>query len=1236
MHATTMLSLTQLAAAIRQVTHGLGWGALLAIPGFAVAGPTGDQLVQGSAAVARPDALTTRVTQASENAVLNWQSFSVAGEEYVQFIQPGTQSAILNRVVGGHESEILGRMEANGRVFLVNPQGVYFGPGARVDTAGFAASALDIDNADFMAGRYVFSKGAQPTGRVINDGHIHADEFVVLMGDRVENGGLIEARLGTVVLAAGSATTLQLDESGLVSFSIDKKTVAEMAGVENSGQIIADGGRVLMSAKVADDLVATAVNNSGLVRAHSVEEADGQIYLRAVGGNVTHSGVLDVAGEQGQSGGRAMIRSDQDVMLEAGSRIDATGSGAGTGGVVRLIADQKLTVREEALVDVQGGPSAVKGGGKLELSGHVTMDVQGETRIGAGGRLLIDPARLRLDNNSSGPGNGGSGFTTVGKGFIEGALNAGVGVTLVASDEIFASRSMEISAFGSGDLALKIGTIAIASFSSSASPSFGFSGSLGGADGLSSCINEGVCFDTGSSGQFFPDASGDIHLAGVNFNLNGELHVQVGTQFGSADLGNVFASRIVINDQISPASSVVTGNLFAHNDGFAQVLVRGGIVTTGDVSAVNFGFNNADANVSISSTFLTVQGDLFAGAFNQDSAGQVFGGQATIDLTTAASGSILVLGQTTAIGLAGANLDIVGNFFGSSGAEAPSVTLQGFVNVNGGGFASFRALTGGSGGNFQLAEGALVHSLGSDASVFMEVAGGLQILGPNGANGAGLHVQTDRPGTEALVLLAAQGAVDLSTEIFAEGQAVGRVGVVSGKQIFVNSLVHAAGDISVVNVGIVDPGILGLPGGAGGNIFGDGLIQADIVGLGWDPGGAAEGGALTSPVSISVRTDAQNIFAGLFNSNLFASFGVPLTSDIAFGNGALDLFVDNTVHAGPTNLIVQNGTFLVDPNNIGPGADRYLGFGTRYEILNDDLNLGAVRLNMNGDTTVSGAFSAKNLAVNVANGALRFADQVTVGEFPLPPEFGDPVLLNTLSQVDKFDGTAQSIPRFDGVTSVGPNAVFRARNGLAFDKGMHFTDPDVPYVIFQTDGALSFGPGITAGPHEDFFAQFTTFDPTRDIVIENSPANGPGNFFNELHFKLLPGTTVLLGSESLQSGPQAGSIVVGDGIDIGEQNIAFATRGFSKISPTFKSTGFVRQLRLVAGVPTLIDSSVAAVERALEEEFEVPTVTEFNLDSTKDEDQEDEEDEYVEVDGAGAAESDELVSQQSNTGQMCE
>ncbi len=230
----------------------------------------------------------------------------------MQFIQPGSTSAVLNRVVGGNESAIFGHLDANGRVFLVNPQGVYFAPGAKVDTAGFAASALDITDHDFMAGRYVFGQHAQggAHGAVINQGEIKTDQFAVLMGDRVANAGLVQARLGTVVLAAGSATTLQVDDSGLVNFAVDEKAVSAAAGVENTGQIIADGGRVLMAAKVADGLVATAVNNQGLVRAARIEEKGGEIYLRASGGDIVNGGVLDVAGAEGHAGGGVLVKSD--------------------------------------------------------------------------------------------------------------------------------------------------------------------------------------------------------------------------------------------------------------------------------------------------------------------------------------------------------------------------------------------------------------------------------------------------------------------------------------------------------------------------------------------------------------------------------------------------------------------------------------------------------------------------------------------------------------------------------------------------------------------------------------------------------------------------------------------------------------------------------------------------------------------------------------------------------------
>ena len=170
--------------------------------------------------------------------------------------------------------------------------------------------------------------------------------------------------------------------------------------------------------------------------------------------------------------------------------------------------------------------------------------------------------------------------------------------------------------------------------------------------------------------------------------------------------------------------------------------------------------------------------------------------------------------------------------------------------------------------------------------------------------------------------------------------------------------------------------------------------------------------------------------------------------------------------------------------------------------------------------------------------------------------------------------------------------MFRARNSLTFSQGLHFSDPDTPYVIFQTDGPLDFGPGVTADPHEDFLAQFTTFDPAMDIVVEDDPVNGAANFTNSQHFSKLPGTTILLGSESLPSGPQLGSILVGPNglINFRNQNFLVATKGISRVSPNVTSKGFIGQLVLIGGVPQFIDASAAAVAAQLDEVFEVPII----------------------------------------------
>jgi filamentous hemagglutinin family protein len=137
--------------------------ALLAgfVHSLAVAAPTGGRVVSGSAVVSRPNASTTLVTQGTQNAIINWQSFSIGAGEGVRFVQPSASAVALNRVVGNDPSRIFGSLSSNGKVFLVNTAGVYFAPGASVDVGGLVASSMRISDANFNAGKYQFEGGAQ-------------------------------------------------------------------------------------------------------------------------------------------------------------------------------------------------------------------------------------------------------------------------------------------------------------------------------------------------------------------------------------------------------------------------------------------------------------------------------------------------------------------------------------------------------------------------------------------------------------------------------------------------------------------------------------------------------------------------------------------------------------------------------------------------------------------------------------------------------------------------------------------------------------------------------------------------------------------------------------------------------------------------------------------------------------------------------------------------------------------
>lgn len=141
------------------------------------AAPTGGQVVAGQATISQ-SGTTTTINQATDRAAIHWQSFGIGANESVRFNQPSASSIALNRILGQDPSVILGSLSANGQVFILNPNGVLFGQGARVDVGGLVASTLNLTNENFLAGRYAFAREGA-AGSVVNQGEIRADGGVV-------------------------------------------------------------------------------------------------------------------------------------------------------------------------------------------------------------------------------------------------------------------------------------------------------------------------------------------------------------------------------------------------------------------------------------------------------------------------------------------------------------------------------------------------------------------------------------------------------------------------------------------------------------------------------------------------------------------------------------------------------------------------------------------------------------------------------------------------------------------------------------------------------------------------------------------------------------------------------------------------------------------------------------------------------------------------------------------------
>ena len=208
------------------------------------ASPTGGDIVGGSGSISQSGVNTT-INQSSQNMAINWQSYNLNANERVQYIQPNASSISLNNILSQNGSTIAGRIDANGQVILVNPNGIFFTPTSMVNVGGIIASGLMIQPSDFMNGNYIFNEVLGTDGAVINHGMINASTGgnVALIGRQVENDGVIVANLGSVTLAAGKQAVLTFDQGGLLGVRVSEAILQDELGVDpavlNSGEISA-------------------------------------------------------------------------------------------------------------------------------------------------------------------------------------------------------------------------------------------------------------------------------------------------------------------------------------------------------------------------------------------------------------------------------------------------------------------------------------------------------------------------------------------------------------------------------------------------------------------------------------------------------------------------------------------------------------------------------------------------------------------------------------------------------------------------------------------------------------------------------------------------------------------------------------------------------------------------------------------------------------------------------------
>ncbi|MBI5345563.1 MAG: filamentous hemagglutinin N-terminal domain-containing protein [Chlamydiae bacterium] len=586
---------------------------LLSYSTLTFANPLDPQVVNGSASFLQEN--NELNINCSDKSIINWKNFSIDKGEITRFIQPDSKSVVLNKVIGQDPSLILGSLQANGKVFLLNPNGILISETGKIDVGGFLASTLDIKNEDFLFNDN-FELLGDSSAKIVNLGQIESLGDVYIIAKAIDNQGQVTAKEGKVGIAAAANVLIKPGQEETLYIQPDLASLdKEAVGIDNSGLIQA------MQAEVKADgsSYELAIRHTGKIEATSIEQKGGAVYLIANGGRI-HVKDGQIVAKKENDGGLVEILG-KEMILEEKSKIDVTNinnggrvyiGGGKQGKNPDFINAERNYIGKEVVIDASskeignGGEvivwaddqtvflgtiynkgGAIKGdGGFNEVSGLKNLIYEGFTdtvsKNGALGTLLLDPYNMFIRNV------GGINMTLSGGVYFPtatGAILTDAQITTALN-----AGNLIINTSGASPAGADAGTITVDTTVVSITPSAGH-GNLSIIADSSITLGNVVTITFVDTSKTFTCTAGNAGNGSINFNANFTLSNAASATFTSNGTG-------VITTVAAAAAKVIT---FSVVPTISFISAGSGDITLGATAAlatVNFGSAATTVNMT--------------------------------------------------------------------------------------------------------------------------------------------------------------------------------------------------------------------------------------------------------------------------------------------------------------------------------------------------------------------------------------------------------------------------------------------------------------------------------------------------------------------------------------------------------------------------------------------------------------------------------------------------------------